>query len=298
MDEKLKTTIQKIQLLAAQKPEFAQEMRVIFGGNSNDYVLTDDIKAIREALEIRAMPSITFNFINEQRIKDQLIIDNLRMENSALNLKLSEQDRFSLFCVNAFYQLENLLNFYYHITISDINTILMEIENFTANDKTIDKDYSFKRRGNENSITDVPMYHKINAFCNKFYPNDNKLKYNLNNIRKVRNDAEHRSDVFSDQEIRLNEYFNINAVRIYLKQVVSAVKENLTNKTNFQDKTNTDNNIWKTAIIKTQLPSTCFVEIDGKSYQVANKIYGKFKSKKCGDKIQVLLMNKKVVDVK
>lgn len=298
MDEKLKATVQKIQLLAAQNPEFESEMRALFGGNSNDYVLTDDIKAIREALEIRAMPSITYNFINEQRIKDQLIIDNLRMENSALNLKLSEQERFSLFCVNAFYQLENLLNFYYHITISDINTILMEIEYFTTNEKTIDKDYSFKRRGNEKSVTDVPMYHKINAFCNKFYPNDNKLKYNLNNIRKVRNDAEHRSDVFSDQEVKLNEYFNINAVRIYLKQIVSAVKGNLTNKTNIQNKTNTDNNIWKTAIIKSQLPSACFVEVDGKSYQVPNKLFRKLKNTKCGDQIQVLFMNKRVVDIK
>lgn len=292
MNDKLKLTLAKIQQLAKQNSEFKDEMRKMFGEGGNDYVVTDDIRAIREALEIRAMPSITYTFIDEQRIKDQLIIDNLRMENAALNLKLSEQERLNLFCVNAFYQLENLLNYFYHKTYSNIDTILSEIENYTSQEKTAEFDYSFKRKYEAN-VSAIPMYHKINAFCNCFFPQDNKLKINLNNIRKVRNVSEHRSDVNCNQEMQLNEYFNINAVRIYLKQIVEAVKNNIGKKNTMQNITS-----WKLAKIKAILPSACFVEVDGKTIDVPNKLLSKVKNKNPNEEISVFISKNKIIDIK
>ena len=91
MDEKIKATIHKIRLLAEQNSEFSQEMRKLFGktDSASDVNMSSnisaDITAIRSALEIRANSSITYSFVKNQRLRDQLIIDNLRMENAALN---------------------------------------------------------------------------------------------------------------------------------------------------------------------------------------------------------------------
>ena len=119
MDDKLKLTLQKIKTLSLQNSEFAEELKKMFGTtpSSTSFVsknIADDVSAIREALEIRAQNSITYDFVKNQRVRDQLIIDNLRMENSAINLRQDEHRRFYLFCVNAFYQIENLLNYYFH----------------------------------------------------------------------------------------------------------------------------------------------------------------------------------------
>ena len=93
-------------------------MRKLFGktDSASDVNMSSnisaDITAIRSALEIRANSSITYSFVKNQRLRDQLIIDNLRMENAALNLQDPEADRFYVFCVNAFYQVENIVNYF------------------------------------------------------------------------------------------------------------------------------------------------------------------------------------------
>lgn len=143
MDEKIKSTVHKIKLLAEQNPEFYQEMQKLFGKtasasdvNMNSNIFSD-IAAIRSALEIRANASITYNFVQNPRLRDQLIIDNLRMENAALNLRDPEADRFYVFCVNAFYQVENILNYFYHTVFPEVESLLKEIEDATQDEKII-----------------------------------------------------------------------------------------------------------------------------------------------------------------
>ena len=82
MDDKIKKTIEKIKLLANQNPEFAKEMKALFGkseSSSDLPILTSvssDVTAIRSALEIRATESLKYNFVKVPRLRDQLIIDN------------------------------------------------------------------------------------------------------------------------------------------------------------------------------------------------------------------------------
>ena len=82
MDEKLKLTLQKIKALTLQNKEFAEELaKMLDIPISKQSVsllngVTDDVAAIREALEIRANKSISDDFVKEQRLRDQLIIDN------------------------------------------------------------------------------------------------------------------------------------------------------------------------------------------------------------------------------
>jgi hypothetical protein len=99
MDENLNATINKIVQLTRQNAEFDTELRKALGLTSSanfgtNNTISNDVYAIRSALEIRANASISYNFIKEQRVRDQLIIDNLRMENSALNLNENEDSRF------------------------------------------------------------------------------------------------------------------------------------------------------------------------------------------------------------
>ena len=107
MDEKLKVAIDKIVLLTKQNPEFNDELRkrldLSIPANSFHGNIPENIIAIRSALEIRGNYSINYDFVEESRLKDQLLIDNLRMENASLNLKEREETRFYVFCVNAFY---------------------------------------------------------------------------------------------------------------------------------------------------------------------------------------------------
>ena len=245
MDEKIKATIEKIVALSKQNEEFNLEMRKLFGKTvsastvSDSQTISDDIAAIRAALEIRGNHSIDYGFIKEQRLKEQLFIDNLRMENAALNLKEKESDRFYTFCVNAFYQVENIVNYYFHKSYPDINDLLTAIENATKNDSDGKKSFRFKRAKGEKSeyveknVSDIDMFYKMNALCNIMFPNDKAIKSTLSNLRKVRNEGEHRCQIIWEEKNEENKLYvflkkaTFNSIRITLKKVVSEVKANL-----------------------------------------------------------------------
>ena len=79
MDEKLKSTIDKIVRLSKQNPEFDTELRKRLNITSSENVVSsqmsicNDVHAIREALEIRANNSISYDFIlakGNQRLRD------------------------------------------------------------------------------------------------------------------------------------------------------------------------------------------------------------------------------------
>lgn len=298
MDEKLKTTINKIVLLSKQNPEFATELRKALGigtsANSGlDKTVPQDIIAIRSALEIRGDKSINYDFIPENRLRDQLQIDNLRMENASLNLTEKESTRFYAFCINAFYQIENIINYYYYKAYPTIDTLLHEIESETANEGANGKSYGFHRKGKEETVADIPIADKINAFCNTFFPDD-KIKLTLSSLRRVRNEGEHRCDAIireRNEKESLYQFFrfnSFNSIRIILIKLVNEVKKQLT-----------VNNTPQTTdcVIQVMLPSACFISLNGANVQIPPQLYKKVKNKKAGDTIQVSVKNGMVVDV-
>lgn len=297
MDEKIKATIHKIRLLAEQNSEFSKEMRKLFGGtasasdaciNSN---LSSDIAAIRAALEIRANASITYSFVKNQRLRDQLIIDNLRMENAALNLQDPEADRFYVFCVNAFYQVENILNYFYHSSFPEVESLLKEIEDATQNEKN---DFKFRRTGKEQNVGSIPVVHKLNAFFNTYLPEEGSLKWSIGTLRQVRNEGEHRCDAIrqeKDENNNLYRFFKsktFNYVRIDLIKFVTAIEYKLKN----PEKEETLD-----SVIKSKLPSTCYVLLRGNSVQLPDKLFAKVKHLNNGDKIILTVVGNKINDV-
>ena len=293
MDDKIKTTIEKIKLLANQNQEFAKEMKKIFGkseSSSDLPILTSvssDVTAIRSALEIRATESLKYNFVKVPRLRDQLIIDNLRMENAALNLQEKESDRFYIFCVNAFYQLENIINYYYHVMFPNVNDLLNEIEIATSRDP---EEFQFKRKGNEKTVVDITVYYKITAICNSLFTDNLQLKMTLNNLRKIRNEGEHRCQVIWERRDESNNLYQFlqtatfNSVRTALLKVVSTIEVVMQERV-------------VEGVIKTMLPSVCFVLYDDKTEELPNKLFSKIRQLKVGDNIKLTLFANKIVDV-
>ena len=154
-----------------------------------------EIEKVKEALELRADFSIDYSFVKDIFVQRQLMIDNLRMENVLLNLSMSEMDRYDNFCVNAFLQVENILNYYFCEKYNkDLDSILTDIENITQYDK-----YPFKRIPNKTYlyVSEIPIASKIQAFCNEFFPfdstNTDYTTKNLHALRNMRNDIFHRA---------------------------------------------------------------------------------------------------------
>lgn len=298
MDDNIKSVLHKVVQLTRQNSEFNTELRKaldiapsatsVFNNN-----VSKEITAIREALEIRANASVSYGFVKEQRLRDQLIIDNLRMENAALNLKGQENERFYSFCVNSFYQLENITNYYFHITFPKIEDLLTIIEQYTNEEKS--DDYKFKRNGREKNVSDIHISHKINALCNILFPND-MIKLTLSQLRQVRNEGEHRCMIIQQEKNENNnlykffKYNTFNSVRIYLIKVVNAIKNNI-------GKPIVENKTTIKAVISSKLPSACFVKINDKTETIPTCLLSKVKNKNIGDVVTLTIINNKIVDL-
>ena len=297
MDEKIKATIEKIKLLSKQNEEFNQEMRKLFGKTvsaSTDYMtntVMEDISAIRSALEIRANVSISYDFVKEQRLRDQLIIDNLRMENAALNLKEPEIDRFYTFCVNAFYQVENIINYYYHLSYPNIESLLLEIEEATQSEKD---DFKFKRSGKEQNVTSINIVYKINALCNTLLYDEKALKWSIGTLRQVRNEGAHRCSVIQKEKDENNNVYKFfksntfNSVRIHLKQLINAIRKEIQEPIKEEE---------IAAKIVNKLPSVCYISMKGNNIELPNKFFSKVKALNNNDELRIKVLRNRIIDV-
>lgn len=301
MDEKLKSTLDKVIRLTQHNNEFGTELRKALQIKPSVHSvtieanITDDVQAIREALEIRANKSIAYDFVRHQRLRDQLIIDNLRMENAALNLQQNEKERFYTFCVNAFYQVENIINYYFHETYPNITDLLTIIEYFTSTE--VDKQgnsYQFKRNGKEQNVASIDIVNKSSALCNILFSGDRNYKLQLSNLRKVRNEGAHRCMVIQSEESGtsyLHKFFrneNFNTIRIALIKLCSTIKDNIGKPIKVEI---------ISAIIVSKLPGACFVEFEGRRMRIPDGLLKIAKTYKEKDKIQLLLMDNEIKDI-
>lgn len=296
MDEKLKSVLDKVVQLTKQNQEFETELRKALkmelpANSVCTHTIPENIKAIRTALEIRGDYSINYDFIKEERVYNQLYVDNLRMENIALNLQLEKNERFCAFCVNVFYQLENIINYYYNKSYPDIHELVGIIADATKNDENEGKSYRFKAIGSEENVGDIPMSFKLSAFCNTFFNSDKKIKAILSGLRRLRNQWEHRC-LIHDKDDKLDKFFEyntFNSIRDLLIRFVNEVKKQLASEITKMS--------YKEGIIKRILPSGCFVDIDGLSEQVPVKLFNKVRNLAEGDKIKIIMSGNNIDDI-
>ena len=291
MEDKIKTTVEKIVKLAKADDSFAKELRKylneMFPGNSSvaDSAIKKDIKTIRETLEIRSDVSISYDFIQDRRLRDQLIIENLRMENVLLDTRMKSTDRFVDFCINAFYQIENIINYYFIKTYPQKSVFLDALEKATAEDG----EYAFRQSDLKDEMY-VPFVFKINTFYNILIPND-KFRYTVTSLRKLRNQKLHRAsfnEAFNESDFsNFFQHQNFDSIREGLKRIVNAVKEQ-------------DGHCHCQVEVKSLLSGAYLVAYDGHGIDITGASYQKLKNAgiRVGDKLIMHMYHKDLVDFK
>lgn len=164
-----------------------------------------DTEVIRSHLEIRANVSIDYGFIKNDRVKKQLIRDNLKMENSRLDIQIkSDTERFYNFCVEAFYQIEELVN-YFFITKHPLDTVAyLKTKNSQIN--AIESDFLKIEISKKLYVVESLFYYgQVDA-------NGRTIRYEstINLIRDVRNEDSHRCNIIEqDNEQILQKYIDL-----------------------------------------------------------------------------------------
>lgn len=183
-----------------------------------------DTSKIINLLNINPPISIDFSFINHKLLRTRLELDNLRMENVRYDLKETDEiKRLYDFCINAFYQIENLINFFYYEKFPKIDALLSHLEKI--------KDSKFKRK-EEKNIGDIPIFAKIYAF-NKTYYTEDYTGYNIDSLRLIRNEGLHRCSrikSIENENKRLHDFLKhatFHSVHSLVNSLAEKVKEKL-----------------------------------------------------------------------
>ena len=199
MDEKLKTTINKIVQLSKQNLEFDTELRRALGiGTSANSVLSSDkrIEHIEKYLGLdyyvdNQKSIIDYSFIQEPEVRAQLISDNREMMRFRYGTRYHAIS-FDEFCRYAHLQAEMLLNYFYDKKEDTLDQIIEHIKKYNPTAYISDK---------TNSLGGIAYNVKLWAFKAEF-----TMDYNTNTVldylRKVRNDSSHRSPDNEEKSIR------------------------------------------------------------------------------------------------
>ena len=119
---------------------------------------------------------------------------------------------------------------------------------------------------------------------------NDQIKVTLNNLRKVRNEGEHRCQVIMERRDESDNLYHFlqtatfNSVRTTLLKVVTAIEAIMGDRI-------------VEGYIKTMLPSSCFISYNGKTEQLSPKLFSKIKNLSVNDKIKITISANKVIDV-
>lgn len=220
--EELVATVKKFVISNKPKIEKPSDLRLI----------KDDTEQIRSHLEIRANVSIDYSFVKDERVKKQLIKDNLRMENIRLDITKDELTRFYEFCINAFYQIEELINYYLHLKFKNDNNGLYNflIDNnnnykFSGNENDQQKEQKLKSQTDlkKKSLNFITVADKITAFSFGFFniKDGNYSGSTMNSLRLLRNEDLHRCTIIEkNRDEKLNKFLfhkNYDSIRDAIK---------------------------------------------------------------------------------
>jgi len=206
---------------------FKDDLLLRIGNNASTFTqIFSNTEKIKNYLQLSPEISIDYSFINHTILKTRLDLDNLRMENIRINLL--EKDEFRRlydYIIYAFYQVENLINYYYHIKYHDINMLLYHLESI--------QNTRFNRTGNETSVADINIATKIYSF-NLTYFNGSSYGYSIDNLRKVRNEGLHRCSIILKNKTEENKNLylflqstNYDHIHNSLEKLTNVVKDNI-----------------------------------------------------------------------
>lgn len=189
-----------------------------------------DLRELRDVMHLSGFKSVDYSFIKEDILRTQLEVDNLRMEDAACSSQIkNEEERFFIFCINAFYQIENITNYYF----------VKKFPNFPDLMKYMEEHSNFKHKENqktqeivEKSVGDIDIACKIFALCGELFPSTEEqpdFTYKtINHLRLVRNEGFHRCQVEGKaSNERLEKFYKYNdfiTIRETLRKYVAAIQ--------------------------------------------------------------------------
>ncbi len=191
-----------------------------------------DLSDLRDAMHLSGYKSIDYSFIKEDILRTQLEVDNMRMEDAAHSTQIADEERFFIFCINAFYQIENITNYYFAKRFPNFGDLMVYLEAHS----------NFKHKVNpktqeivEKGVGDIDISCKIFALCGELFPSTEDqpdFTYKMiNNLRFVRNEGFHRCQVegktANEKLEKFYKYNDFNTVRETLRKYITTIKEQL-----------------------------------------------------------------------
>jgi len=199
MDDKLKTTINKIVQLSKQNPEFDSELRKALNNSASHSLQSSSDRRIEHIENYLGLDYyvdnqhslIDFSFIQEDDVRNQLISDNREMMRFRYGTRY-HSICFDEFCRYAHLQAEMLLNFYLDKKYKNINEVIEYLKEHNP---------LIKLKETTKTIGEISYNSKLWAFEKEF-----TMDYNTNSIldyiRRIRNESSHRSPEKEEKSIR------------------------------------------------------------------------------------------------
>lgn len=199
---------------------------------SKDSFLNDEIfkntETIKKYLNISPELSLDYSFIRHKILKNRLELDNLRMENVRIDIQEKDEiKRLYDYIIYAFYQVENLINFYYYNNYPIISDLINHLESIEST--------KFKRNNKEKNISDINIATKLYSFNKTFFNKKGEYTgHGLDNLRKVRNEGLHRCTVILKMGHEENDYLynflkksTYDSIQKDLESLVEKVRKNI-----------------------------------------------------------------------
>ncbi|WP_299385806.1 hypothetical protein [uncultured Lacinutrix sp.] len=165
--------------------------------NSNtNYSNIEQFDKIERYLKLDGFKIIDYSWVKDETVGNQLFRDSIEMSKYRLG-KINDTINFDEFCRYAYLQVEELINYYYHVKFK---SDLTEIINFIKkHNKKFNGEYI-------NDLNKISSFYKINAFLREYNLNNKPMKFTIDFLRSLRNDLSHRNsfDLKSEDEILSN----------------------------------------------------------------------------------------------
>ena len=135
---------------------------------------------------------IDYTFVSHTEVRAQLERDYKRMEEAPFRLGVSEEERFTDYCLNAAYQLEELVN-YYLVYKMDYDTLISELLTYTWATKSM--------LNGKRNVSEIQAVYKYFLFEKYFYYKPG-VYYDsvITKLRNIRNQKQHRATVVQRTE--------------------------------------------------------------------------------------------------
>ena len=193
MDDKLKSTLDKVIRLTQQNAEFDTELRKVLqikpSASSVNTIDDSRLKHIESYLGLdydylgERQSLIDYSFVQEAEIRAQLISDNREMMRHRYGTRFHAIS-FVEYCRYAHLQAEMLLNYFYDKKNNNLDDVKKHILKYNPDAERFISDAK--------TLGAISYNSKLWAFCNEFSI-DREIQDCLNNIREVRNQSSHRS---------------------------------------------------------------------------------------------------------